>query len=61
MKEFLSLAGHTFTVRNVDEDIKAYDELIALGMRSVPVTVIGKRIVKGFNPVELTTALEAGD
>ena len=60
MKEFLSRAGHTFDVKNVDEDIKAYDELIALGMRSVPVTVINGHIVKGFKPEELTTALAAG-
>jgi hypothetical protein len=60
VKEFLSRAGHTFTVRNVDEDIHAYDELMALGMRSVPVTVIGDRVVKGFKPEELATALAAG-
>lgn len=57
MKEFLSRAGHAFTVRLVDEDDTAYDELIALGYRSVPVTRIGSRVVKGFDPEALATAL----
>lgn len=61
MKEFLSRAGRSFTVRDVDEDDSAYRELIALGFRSVPVTVIGpERItVKGFDPQALNAALEA--
>ncbi|HEX9407694.1 MAG TPA: glutaredoxin family protein [Thermoanaerobaculia bacterium] len=59
MKEFLSHAGHTFTVRVVDEDDEAYDALLALGYRTVPVTVIGDRIIKGFDPQALRAALEA--
>ena len=42
----------------VDEDDAAYDELLKLGFRSVPVTVIGTSIVKGFNPAQLAAALE---
>lgn len=57
MKEFLSRAGRTFTSRNVEEDDAAYRELIALGMMSVPVTVIGSRYIKGFNAKALTEAL----
>lgn len=60
MKEFLSRAGWSFTVRIVDDDEQAYDDLIALGYRAVPVTVIGDAIVKGFDPEALTKALEAG-
>ncbi len=59
MKEFLSRAGQTFTVRLVDEDDTAYDELLKLGYRSVPVTVIGAAIVQGFDRARLTKALEA--
>ena len=59
MKEFLSRAGHTFTERLVDEDDAAYDELLALGYRAVPVTVIGDQIVAGFDEAKLTTALAA--
>jgi glutaredoxin len=61
VKEFLSRAGRRFTVKVVDEDDAAYDELIALGYRSVPVTVVGKAIVKGFDPDALARALEAAD
>jgi len=59
VKEFLSQNGYTFDVRLVDEDDAAYDELIRLGYRSVPVTVIGDVVVKGFDVEALTTALAA--
>lgn len=55
----LSRAGVPFTAKNVDEDERAYDELIARGKRSVPVTIIGERVVTGFHPVELADAIEA--
>ena len=57
MKEFLSQNGHRFSVRLVDEDDAAYDELIELGYRTVPVTVIGSDVVLGFDPVALAQAL----
>ena len=57
MKEFLSRAGHQFTVRNVDEDHDAYTDLIALGARTVPATVIGATVVKGYDPPALESAL----
>jgi glutaredoxin len=59
VKEFLSRAGRSFAVRLVDEDDAAYDELLQLGYRTVPVTMIGTTVVQGFNPAELTTALAA--
>ena len=57
VKEFLSRAGHSFEVRLVDEDDAAYDELIALGYRTVPVTVIGDRPIVGFDAAALTKAI----
>jgi len=48
-----------FTPYNVDEDDRAYDELIARGFRTVPVTVIGDRIVKGFDEAALREAIDA--
>jgi len=60
VKEFLSQAGHTFTVRVVDNDDKAYDDLVAMGFRSVPVTVIGTQAIRGFDAAALTKALEGG-
>ena len=59
MKEFLSREGVPFTARNVDEDIEAYDELVAHGWRTIPVTVFGDRTLKGFDPVALTEAVTA--
>ena len=57
MKELLSREGVPFTAYNVDEDPHAYDELIARGWRTVPVTIIGERTLRGFNPVELASAI----
>jgi glutaredoxin-like protein NrdH len=57
VKELLSREGVPFTAYNVDEDERAYDELLARGWRTVPVTVIGERVLKGFNPVELASAI----
>jgi glutaredoxin len=57
VKEFLSRAGVPFTAKNVDEDDRAYDELIALKFRAVPVTVIGDRRIKGFDRDALTAAI----
>jgi hypothetical protein len=61
VKEFLSRAGRTFTLRLVDEDDAAYDELIALGFRAVPVTRIGTHVVEGYDPSALARALEGAD
>jgi len=57
VKEFLSRAGVPFTAFNVDEDDRAYDDLIARGFRTVPVTVLGERVVKGFDAEALTDAI----
>ena len=57
MKEFLSREGRTFTVRNIEEDDGAYEDLIARGFRVVPVTVIGAITIKGFDEPALRAAL----
>jgi glutaredoxin len=66
VKEFLSREGHTFDVRNIEEDDAAYDELMKLGARSVPVTVIAAddaarnvQVVTGFDQARLREALTA--
>ncbi len=38
--------------------VAAYDALIARGFRTVPVTIIGARVVKGYDPVALQRALD---
>jgi glutaredoxin-like protein NrdH len=57
VKELLSRDGHTFTARNVEEDDAAYGDLLALGFRTIPVTVIGGRAIKGFDEPALRQAL----
>ncbi len=59
VKEFLSRAGHSFDTKNIEEDDTAYDELMALGARAVPVTVIGDQVVMGFDQTRLRAALAA--
>lgn len=48
-------------MRNVHEDETAYDELIALGFRSIPITLIGERAIKGYDPEALEEALRGKD
>ena len=59
MKEFLSREGHAFDAKNIEEDDSAYDELMALGARSVPVTVIDGEVVTGFDLGRLRAVLAA--
>ena len=59
MKEFLSRAGLPFIVKNVDEDLEAYNDLISRGFRAVPVTLIGGTAIKGFDEEALKAALQA--
>ena len=59
VKEFLSREGHPFETKNIEEDDAAYDELMKLGARSVPVTVIGDQVITGFDQARLREALTA--
>ncbi|HEX4565756.1 MAG TPA: glutaredoxin family protein [Vicinamibacterales bacterium] len=59
MKEFLSREGLTFETKNIEDDDSAYDELMALGARAVPVTVIDKQVVIGFDQARLRAAVAA--
>jgi glutaredoxin-like protein NrdH len=59
VKEFLSREHLPFTARNVDEDDSAYDELIALGYRTVPLTIVGDRRITGFDADALRQAIAA--
>ena len=57
MKELLSREGARFTARNVDEDEAAYDELLARGFRTVPVTIIGDTVIRGYDHDAIKRAL----
>jgi glutaredoxin len=57
VKEFLSREGQPFTVRNVEDDDSAYEALLALGIRAVPVTIVNGHAIKGFDEPALRAAL----
>jgi glutaredoxin len=58
VKAWLSREQVPFTAYNVDEDERAYDDLIARGFRTVPVTIVGEQIVNGFDEASLADAIE---
>jgi glutaredoxin len=61
VKELLSRAGVPYEVRDVDQDLQAYRELLARGFRTVPVTLVGEdpnpAAVVGFDEPALRQAL----
>src|SRR5262249_33563178 len=57
--EYLSQMGIQFTERNVGKDPKAREELMALGLLSLPVIIIGDKRLTGFNPKAIDAALSA--
>ena len=61
MKEFLSREQRPFTVKNVEDDEGAYEELTSMGFRVVPVTFINGRGIKGFDEPALQEALRAAE
>ncbi len=46
---------------NVEEDDSAYDRLLALGFRVVPVTIVNGHAIKGFDEPALRAALAASE
>ena len=59
VKEYLSLKGFQVTERNVSQDEEGRAQLLALGFDATPVTVIGDRVVDGFNAVAIDEALSS--
>jgi glutaredoxin len=57
VKEFLSRNGREFTAKHVDEDPEAFNELVALGFMTIPVTIIGDTVIRGFDEKQLRAAL----
>jgi hypothetical protein len=49
----------TFTEKNVARDPEARQELIEIGLTSLPVLLIGERRLSGFNPANIDEALAA--
>ena len=55
--EYLSQKGVPFIEKNVARDPEAVQELMSMGMRSLPVIVIGDKRLSGFNPKAIDAAL----
>ena len=61
LKEFLKINNIKFKEYNVAEDAKARDTLIEKsGQMGVPVTIIGEKIIVGFDQEELRLTLNIG-
>jgi glutaredoxin 3 len=55
--EYLSQKGVAYTEKNVARDPQAVQELMSMGLRSLPVIVIGDKKLSGFNPAAIDAAL----
>jgi glutaredoxin 3 len=55
--EYLSQKGIPYTEKNVAYDADAVQELMSMGLRSLPVIVIGDKRLSGFNPAKIDEAL----
>ena len=55
--EYLSQKGVPYTEKNVANDPSAVEELMSMGLRSLPVIVIGEERLSGFNPAAIDAAL----
>jgi hypothetical protein len=49
----------TFTEKNVGRDPEARQELMTIGITSLPVLLIGDRKLAGFNPKQIDEAIAA--
>ena len=59
VKVYLSRKGFEYTEHNVSTDRDSLKDLVSMGYRSTPVTVIGEEKVGGYSPAKLDEALEA--
>jgi glutaredoxin len=57
VKEFLSRDGLEFTVKSVDDDPDAFNEMVSLGLMTIPVTMIDDIVVRGYDEKRLRAAL----
>lgn len=58
VKKWLTEKGISFEVRDVMEKQEYRDEVERFGFLGIPVTVVGERAVKGFQPQELENLLK---
>ena len=56
-KSWLKKNGHEFTEYNISENADFAEDLVRMGFRVTPVTVIGTDMIAGFAPGKLEKAL----
>ena len=59
VKVYLSRKGVEFDDFNVSTDRNALKNMISMGYRTTPITVIGDNNVVGYSPAKLDEALQA--
>jgi glutaredoxin len=57
VKRYLTQNGLEFTEKNIHKDRASRQELIAMGFKSIPVTLVGEEAVQGFDREKLSVAL----
>ena len=57
VKGYLSRSSFDFTEHNVSTDMDSQRELLSMGYRSTPVSVIGDEVVVGYNKPKIDEAL----
>lgn len=57
MTEFLKQNGIAYTAYDIEKDKVAAKKYRSLGVQGVPVTVIGKKVIGGYNPDGVKAAL----
>ena len=57
VKQHVSGKGYLYVEKNVSHDEEGRAEVFALGFSTLPVTVIGEQVIKGFDVAALDEAL----
>ncbi len=55
--EYLSQKGVAYTEKNMSLNPEAMQEMVDMGLRSLPVILIGEERLSGFNPMAIDAAL----
>lgn len=59
-KNLLKSKGAEYSVVDITQDQDAYDLILGLGYRQVPVVVAGQAHWSGFNPSNISQAVQGG-
>ena len=57
VKNYLKQREIEFTDKNIHKDRASRQELLGMGFKSIPVTIIGEHVIQGFDRKKLAVAL----